>query len=136
MAYLLYCSQPSQALSPMQLRRLVSQATARNRARRLSGVLLHGDGFYVQWLEGPESALQSAWDSILRNPLHRRVTLLLRSDREGERLYPSWPLRAQAVSSLVELTHLVHDVSRHGRRVARLRTTTRQVLTRLLSVVA
>lgn len=62
-------------------------------------VPFEGPGVFVQWLEGPEEAVQKTYERIDADARHTDVEILDRgtSDR---RLFPHWSMALEAVRSL------------------------------------
>lgn len=89
---LVYAS--SSRLGPEPFRRAGLQAILdasrrRNASVGVGGVLMHGDGGFVQLLEGPKEAVEACYSDILRDPRHADVELLARSDAAGRR-FAGW----------------------------------------------
>ena len=89
---LLYRSQALRPLSRRDLRVLLTQARERNARESLTGLLVHDDGHFWQWLEGPADALSRVWSSIARDPRHHRVERLPTPWRSS-RLFPDWRMQ-------------------------------------------
>lgn len=88
---LVYASSAIGRLAPDKLENLARQARAHNRMHALTGVLLHADGNFMQYLEGPADALAEAYRRILHDPRHHQVIVLLDEDIVV-REFPGWPL--------------------------------------------
>jgi hypothetical protein len=74
-----------------ELGALFSQARSTNKRRAISGALLvHGDWF-VQVLEGEESAVRDLLDRISGDPRHEEVTLL-ESGPVASRVFARWAM--------------------------------------------
>lgn len=71
---------------------LLRNAQARNRAERLSGLLIYDQGHYFQWLEGPADALGRVWASIARDPRHTDIQVL-RQQNLPKRFFGAWDMR-------------------------------------------
>jgi hypothetical protein len=85
----------SRAVTPptdRELDVLLGNAQSRNRAEQLSGLLIYDQGYYFQWLEGPQEALQRVWNSIRHDPRHRDVQIL-REQTMPKRFFGEWDLR-------------------------------------------
>jgi hypothetical protein len=86
---LIYRSVAAWALNPAELQHLLDVARGRNEREALTGLLVYQRGRFVQWLEGPQDALQAVWASIQRDPRHTEVERL-HSPRLSQRLFPDW----------------------------------------------
>lgn len=62
-----------------------------NARRRITGVLGHVRGHYVQLLEGPGAALDDLMAVLERDPRHRELTVLERRPMD-QRLFPGWSM--------------------------------------------
>ncbi len=70
---LLYRSQATTPLTPEQLQELVQRARRTNAAAQITGLLLYGNGHFVQLLEGPAEQVQDLFARISQDPRHRQV---------------------------------------------------------------
>lgn len=70
---LTYSSRAVTPLTERDLTRLESDASARNRAEKLTGLFVYDDGHFFQWLEGPVEGLTRVWDSVRRDPRHTDI---------------------------------------------------------------
>ena len=111
---LLYRSRARPGLLADGLNDIVETARARNRSLSVTGLLLHGQmealpgvaGAFVQWIEGPEEAVESLFADIERDGRHADVEVLARgpladlkaasragAESAGEgRLFPAWSM--------------------------------------------
>lgn len=60
-----------------ELEELLSVAREHNGEAGVTGLLLHADGNFLQYIEGEGDRLAPIWASIRQDPRHHRVTLLL-----------------------------------------------------------
>ena len=70
---------------------LLQQSRAHNVATRLTGLLLHRDGTFVQLLEGRRARVESLYDAIRRDPRHHDVTTVATRD-QLDRQFPDWSM--------------------------------------------
>jgi hypothetical protein len=75
-----------------EVQQLLRASQSRNKAERLTGVLVYDRGAYFQWLEGPAQGIRRVWNSILNDPRHRQVTVL-RDEPIRDRVFEGWDLR-------------------------------------------
>lgn len=108
----MYCSVAAWKPRATQWREMLRRATAFNQNQEIRSLLLHGEGRYVQWLEGPSAALAPLWTRIRSDPRHVQVTLLHRAPRPVHpiHLHAHRPLAAQGPMGLVEMVHAVRDL--------------------------
>ena len=111
---LLYRSRARPGLLAGALNDILETARARNRSLSVTGLLLHGRmealpgvaGEFVQWIEGPEEAVESVFAKIERDARHTEIEVLARgpladlkagawagtaSAADG-RLFPAWSM--------------------------------------------
>ena len=110
---LLYRSRERPGLGAADLNAIIGAAEERNRRLGVTGLLLNGHmetipgapGEFVQWLEGPEKAVETLFGLIQDDPRHRDVEVLARGPiaeierasyarvpaRDG-RLFPAWSM--------------------------------------------
>lgn len=136
MHHLLYLSTASSPFTEPQLRTLLRQMRAANVAAGISGLLVYGQGHFLQLLEGEQVAVQQMFRRVRRDPRHSEVSLLYDHAWPGrifESFHMAWntqppptepgqlPLNLAAVSgrrgyaSPVDTLHLfAHQVLRGG----------------------
>lgn len=117
---LAYHSRPTLQFSESMLQSLLRKAQNANRISGISGLLVVGESDFVQWLEGPQSAVRSLMKQIQADPRHKDVTLL-ESRAIRQRLFGEWsmlfvdeiqethfhlpPMLAQSSNLINELKH-------------------------------
>jgi len=88
---LLYLSRTRLDWTEPELAALAAQAQARNAKDGLSGLLLYGNGHFLQLLEGRRQPLLLTYDRIIRDSRHSDVRLLL--DRAvARRTFAQWAM--------------------------------------------
>lgn len=73
LVYLSSCRPP---MSEEDLEELLRQAKSHNAQVNVSGILIYNDGNFIQYLEGPETAVTSLFEKIKLDPRHTNVTRL------------------------------------------------------------
>lgn len=105
---IVYVSSAKQLLTDEELQGLLQTTRPKNEQLGISGVLLYGDGNFMQLLEGPESAVREVYVKICQDPRHHMVTTILeepglpREFAEWSMAYrrvdaPDWLLLTQAL---------------------------------------
>lgn len=89
LANFLYRSETTVLPHSAAAKQLLVSARRRNESLGLTGFLHHEDGFFFQWLEGPEEPLAQVQGIIEADPLHSGVTYLHRGRRERIE-FPDW----------------------------------------------
>jgi methanogenic corrinoid protein MtbC1 len=92
MSVLAYRSLAVSTPTHAEVRELLRTSQLRNKAERLTGVLVYDRGAYFQWLEGPTKSIRRVWSSILNDPRHHQVTVL-REEPIRDRVFEGWDLR-------------------------------------------
>ena len=119
LAHLLYRSSGRHDLFFRDCDDILVIARERNALSGLTGFLHAEDGIFVQWLEGPESALQPVIDSIMEDQRHRDITVFSRGPIE-ERQFPTLTMgfsdgsRAPLFDFLAERGTNSHDLRAFG----------------------
>ena len=94
-----YASQPF-GFDQAMLNGILVDARRCNVRDDITGALICRADLYLQWLEGPESAVRGAYARIARDHRHLGVRCLLEGPVE-ERLFPDWAMRDDAARSWV-----------------------------------
>jgi hypothetical protein len=89
------------------LHRIVAASMGKNRLSDVTGLLLAHEGWFIQALEGPETAVAPLMSTISRDPRHRCLRVLCEGEAEG-RMFQDWNmvgarLSPEADPLLVEL---------------------------------
>lgn len=74
-----------------ELEGLLEKARAKNREVSVSGVLLHHEGTFFQYFEGPPDGMQDVYDRILRSSMHKGIIELMRTPIP-ERAFSDWQM--------------------------------------------
>ena len=73
---LIYASRARQAIDTALLDAILATSLERNPRHGITGVLCHGNGVFLQALEGDRQEVSQLFQSIARDPRHQDVTLL------------------------------------------------------------
>lgn len=73
MHHLIYLSRATQPMSEEALATLLHQARHYNAQHGLTGVLAYGNGQFMQLLEGEQSAINTLYERIQRDPRHENL---------------------------------------------------------------
>lgn len=96
--FLLYCSQATQKLDNVEIDRLLEQTRAANSRQRITGCLLHQDGFFMQYLEGQRDSVIELLQRIKKDPRHQNLSILAQGN-EYRRIFPEWSMGFMEVAS-------------------------------------
>lgn len=90
-----YRSRAIRSFTTTELHGLTQLAQARNQRESITGVLLHDDGQFYQWLEGPTDSVGRVMHSIVNDPRHTGLEVLdKRSD--DTRRFGDWTMKLAA----------------------------------------
>jgi len=92
-----YVSRSNKPMSAADLLALLSQCRTNNTEKDVTGMLLYGNGTFLQTLEGEEDVVDELYDRIRQDPRHDEVQLLQRKDI-AEREYSEWSMGFDQVS--------------------------------------
>lgn len=88
---LTYTSSAIHTLGSLHLFNLLVEARSKNKRLGITGHLLYLDGRFTQCLEGPPSAVESVWNSILNDDRHGNILLASRHP-VSERRFAEWSM--------------------------------------------
>jgi hypothetical protein len=92
-----YLSQASAPMSADQLIALLMQCRTNNAERGLTGMLLYGNGTFLQVLEGEDAVVDRLVDTIAADPRHVGMRLLGRRTIE-RRQYADWSMGFERIT--------------------------------------
>lgn len=78
-------------MSTSELDSLLGQSRHNNLRDGLTGLLLYGDGSFMQILEGPEEAVDCTYQRLLDDPRHRRL-MKVDDVQCDARLFGNWSM--------------------------------------------
>jgi len=91
MHHLIYLSWATPSFSDDQLQELLLEARNHNTQFGITGLLLYGNGCFVQVLEGERDAIHSLYEQIKCDPRHRDVTTY--ADKTiAQRAFADWAM--------------------------------------------
>jgi hypothetical protein len=96
---LVYTSTAVRPLNNQELLDLLEQAREKNYRLNITGMLLYQKPNFLQVLEGSQVAVEDLFKSIVRDPRHHDVTLLLKRVI-NEREYTQWNMKFTNLDSL------------------------------------
>jgi hypothetical protein len=88
---LVYSSVATPPFPPDELTQLLLRARQSNRLLGVTGLLLHGDGQFLQVIEGHAGAVLTLYDKISRDPRHDHIQVHA-ADVIAERSFGDWTM--------------------------------------------
>ena len=88
-----YISRFAKQLSSQEIDELAAAAAEKNAQNDITGALMASGGIFFQVIEGPPEAIDSLWNSLLKDPRHKDLLLLKSEEGEMERLFPEWRMK-------------------------------------------
>lgn len=107
LSHLLFVSHSTYPLGHVSDMDIMRVAARNNKAAGISGILLRGETWFSQVLEGPASALAAAWESISIDPRHSHIRYWQLDDLEG-RAFAGWHTEQWGVSPQIQA--VLHDM--------------------------
>jgi hypothetical protein len=89
--YIIYVSQAVKLMKEEELAELLKISRRNNEAKNITGVLLYGDGSFIQVLEGSVNEIEFAFESIKADKRHNNITHMI-SGELPERNFPDWKM--------------------------------------------
>ena len=105
MHHIIYISQAIRPLTDLELVALLKQAHQANSGWQVTGALVHGDGQFMQVLEGERAIVKALYAKIECDSRHKGV-FKLTDEAIPQRNFPEWRMAFRAVSS-VQFAQLV-----------------------------
>lgn len=101
-ASLLYTSVAAEGLDSADVFKIVEDSSRRNPARDITGFLIFDRTRFLQYVEGPQAALDELLETLGKDRRHHSVRVLHRSQSE-QRLFPRWAMRRAGATAEQEL---------------------------------
>lgn len=89
--HLSYVSTQSYVLHDNDLERLLNESRSRNTKAEITGILIHLDGHFIQFLEGPEENIDKVFRSIQEDNRHHDIKVLSLGE-SSERCFDDWQM--------------------------------------------
>lgn len=86
-----YVSSATALMNPTQLESLLTSARAWNQSVSVTGVLLYGDGNFIQCLEGSRHSIDITFARILASRQHRDIAVLM-DEPIAQRSFSEWAM--------------------------------------------
>lgn len=94
---LVYTSIANQKMSDNDLKDLLQRIRNKNEARRITGMLLYLDPFFIQVLEGEEAMINGLFNLIKQDSRHHKVSLIYKKPID-DRSFSNWTMGFSKIS--------------------------------------
>ncbi len=88
---LIYSSEVETYLGDIDISSLLYAARQSNAEHKVTGVLLHHNGNFIQVLEGEEETIKRLYETILKDRRHKNIKLLLEKEID-KRQFNGWDM--------------------------------------------
>jgi hypothetical protein len=93
---LVYSSVARPGLTSAELRSVLRTARAHNGGTGITGMLFHGNGAFMQALEGSRSAVNALYNHIVQDPRHSQCEVLHYRENTARR-FAEWSMRLESL---------------------------------------
>src|ERR1700744_3505221 len=98
MYYIIYLSAGTTWFNEDQLKEILTVSNVNNTRDNITGLLLYGDGTFMQLLEGDENNVKAAFQKISLDKRHSGIATIA-SGPITERNFPQWAMGFKSVNS-------------------------------------
>ena len=89
LSYLVYSSVRNANCTDEEIQKILNSCERNNPSKSVTGVLVHSQNYFLQFLEGEETELMNLLNHIKKDSRHSKVILLNKGEIK-ERMFPSW----------------------------------------------
>ena len=87
--YLIYSSVRNSNCVDEEIQKILKSCEKNNPGKNVTGVLVHSQNYFLQFLEGDENELLNLFNLIKKDDRHSKVILLNKGEIK-ERMFPAW----------------------------------------------
>jgi hypothetical protein len=98
MYYIIYLSAGTNWFDEKELKEILAVSNVNNSRDNITGLLLYGDGNFIQLLEGEESVVKATFQRISLDQRHKGITSVA-SGRLSVRNFPEWAMGFKSIGS-------------------------------------
>lgn len=99
---IVYVSSATHKLNEAEMEALLQDARERNRRHGITGILLYGEGNFMQCIEGPPDDVELIYTRICASRQHRDLIKLM-DEPSAERCFPDWYMGVAPASRSAQL---------------------------------
>lgn len=91
MFYLIYISTSSRLMNEEELAAILTESRKNNSQKDITGMLLYGEGTFIQVLEGEKETVLAVYRKI-KNDIRHRGLINMVTGETAERTFPEWSM--------------------------------------------
>ena len=91
MNYLIYISAAARLMGDGELLEILQASRKNNKANNITGMLIYGDGTFIQVIEGEENELDNLYAKLLLDSRHKNLITVLKGKLE-KRNFADWSM--------------------------------------------
>lgn len=88
---LVYVSLASRKMTEIDLKKILQVSRSKNSEKRITGMLLYMDPYFIQALEGEISDLEHIYNVIMQDSRHEEIRIVYKQPI-SERIFPEWSM--------------------------------------------
>ena len=124
--HILYRSKAVPGLPKEELAKILASSRKNNPPRKVTGLLIYRQGYFLQLLEGPEEAVAERFGVIMRDTRHDDVEIMVRT-KSSEHLLANWDMgyldeEVNPSGVKIEVMNQLHDYAIKNARPANIET--------------
>ena len=89
LSFLIYSSVRNENCTDAEIKNILASCEKNNPGKNITGVLVHSDNYFLQFLEGEASEIMELYNHIKKDPRHSKC-ILLNKGTIDKRMFPSW----------------------------------------------
>ena len=98
-----YYSVASQPITRDLMQAIVKTSQDNNYQNEITGLLLADTTIFVQWIEGPENAVEFLYNKIKKDCRHHSVTELMSGSFQIDRVFSEWSFRSESRANIISI---------------------------------
>ena len=87
-----YCSRAAAGVDSAAVDRIIASSRRNNPRFGITGMLVFGEGFFFQWLEGPRDSIENLMAVLRNDARHEQIIMLSQAEESHERMFPTWDM--------------------------------------------
>ena len=109
---LIYASTCTEKISFDEVKKLADKALIKNKEMKVTGILFYSNNYFIQYLEGSQSKINTLYNTISKDPRHKDLTLLS-YNLLAERKFPNWKMGSFEIPNHPGIKKIFNDIF-HG----------------------